>query len=123
MIERGTHGTLVNVSSTAGRRGVAGVGAYCVSKAGVIMLTRILALELAPHGIRANGFAPGFIETPMTQSMLGDPQRREQIERAIPLGRPGTANEMADTAVHLASDESSFTTGHTLYCNGGAFMN
>jgi NAD(P)-dependent dehydrogenase (short-subunit alcohol dehydrogenase family) len=122
MIAQGTPGTIVNVASTAARIALTGAGDYCVSKAGVAMLTHVLAMELLPHNIRVNAIGPGFIETPMTRSMQDDPAGRAMMLGMTPMGRLGTPREMANTALHLASDESSYTTGHTLYPNGGMFV-
>lgn len=99
-----------------------GAGDYCASKAGVVMLTQVLAAELMEHGIRVNAIGPGFVETPMTQALQDDPESREMMIGMTPMGRLGTPREMADTALYLACDESSYTTGHTLYPNGGMFI-
>lgn len=122
MIAQGRPGTIVNIASTAARIALPGAADYCVSKAGVAMLTHVLAVELIPHRIRVNAIGPGFIETPMTQSMQDDPEGRAMMIGLTPMGRLGTPREMADTALYLACDESSYTTGHTLYPNGGMFV-
>ncbi len=121
MIAQGVKGTIVNIASTAARIALPGAADYCVSKAGVAMLTHVLAVELIPHGIRVNAIGPGFIETPMTQAMQDDPEGRAMMLAMTPMGRLGTPREMANTALYLACDESSYTTGHTLYPNGGMF--
>ncbi len=122
MIELGVAGTIVNVASSAAKIALPGAADYCVSKAGVAMLTHVLALELLEHGIRVNGIGPGFIETPMTQSMRDDPDGLAAIVARTPMGRVGTPREMANAALYLACDESSYTTGHTIYPNGGMFV-
>lgn len=122
MIAQGGGGTIVNVASTAARIALPGAADYCVSKAGVAMLTHVLAMELTPHNIRVNAIGPGFIETPMTQAMQDDPESRAMMIDMTPMGRLGTPLEMANTALYLACDESSYTTGHTLYPNGGMFV-
>jgi len=122
MIAQGRAGTIVNIASTAARIALPGAADYCVSKAGVAMLTQVLAMELVAHNIRVNAIGPGFIETPMTQSMQDDPAGRAMMIGMTPMGRLGTPREMANTALYLACDESSYTTGHTLYPNGGMFV-
>jgi NAD(P)-dependent dehydrogenase (short-subunit alcohol dehydrogenase family) len=122
MIAAGRPGTIVNIASTAARIALPGAADYCVSKAGVAMLTHVLAMELIPHHIRVNAIGPGFIETPMTQSMQDDPEGRAMMVGMTPMQRLGTPREMANTALYLACEESSYTTGHTLYPNGGMFV-
>jgi NAD(P)-dependent dehydrogenase (short-subunit alcohol dehydrogenase family) len=122
MIARGVRGSIVNIASTAARIALPGAADYCVSKAGVVMLTQVLAAELVEHGIRVNAIGPGFIETPMTQALQDDPQGRGMMIGMTPMARLGTPAEMANTALYLACDESSYTTGHTLYPNGGMFV-
>lgn len=121
MIAAGIRGTLVNIASTAARVPLPGAADYNVSKAGVAMLTHVLAMELVGHGIRVNAIGPGFIETPMTQAMQDNPESREMMVGMTPMGRLGTPREMANTALFLACDESSYTTGQTLYPNGGMY--
>lgn len=121
MVASGRPGTIVNIASSAARIALPGSADYCVSKAGVVMLTQVLAAELLPHNIRVNAIGPGFIETPMTQSMQDDPDGRARMLAMTPMGRLGTPREMANAALYLACDESSYTTGHTLYPNGGMF--
>ncbi len=122
MIEGQVRGSIVNIASTAARIALPGAADYCVSKAGVVMLTQVLALELLEHGIRVNAIGPGFIETPMTQAMQDNPESRDMMIGMTPMGRLGTPREIANTALYLACDESSYTTGHTLYPNGGMFV-
>lgn len=122
MIEQGIAGTIVNVASSAARLALPGAADYCVSKAGVAMLTQVLAMELLAHQIRVNAIGPGFIETPMTQAMREKPESHAAMIERTPMGRLGTPREMANTALYLACEESSYTTGHTLYPNGGMFV-
>lgn len=121
MVAAGRPGTIVNIASSAARIALPGAADYSVSKAGVVMLTQVLAAELLPYNIRVNAIGPGFIETPMTQSMRDDPEGRARMLSMTPMGRLGTPREMANAALYLACDESSYTTGHTLYPNGGMF--
>lgn len=111
MKERG-RGSIVNISSVDGMRGSPGVHAYTASKWGVRGLTKSLAVELGPHGIRVNSVHPGFVPTRMTSRM--DPDQFD-----IPLGRGGTAAEVAAAVAFLASDASSFTTGAEFVIDGG----
>jgi len=86
------------------------------------MLTKCLSQELAPSGIRVNAIGPGFIETPMTESLRADPQRAQWALRLTPAGRYGTPDEIASTALFLASDDASFFTGEILHPSGGVFV-
>ncbi|EAT08766.1 SDR family oxidoreductase [Sphingobium sp. 10 DY56-G10] len=120
LLKQGTGGSIVNIASTAGRIPVAGASAYCVSKAGVIMLTKVMALELAQTGIRINAVGPGFTTTPMWDV----PQDSDAYRWAMsitPMNRNGTPREQADACLYLACDESSFMTGQTLHPAGGQF--
>lgn len=113
-------GRIINISSIVGRTGQAGQVNYASSKAGLIGLTRSLAREVASRGITVNAVAPGYIETPMTAVL--DHKQREAMMAAIPLGRPGTAEEIAQSVAFLASDAAAYITGHVLDVNGGMFM-
>ncbi len=114
-------GSIINTASVAGMRALPGLGnfAHAATKGGVIALTRQLALELAPYGIRANAIAPGLIETPATEFLLKDPKAVEAFLQKIPLRRVGQADEIAKAALFLASDDSSYVTGTTLVVDGG----
>ncbi|MEM7218771.1 MAG: SDR family oxidoreductase [Pseudomonadota bacterium] len=122
MVECGNGGAIVNIASTAARIALPGAADYCVSKAGVEMLTRVLAAELIDHNIRVNAIGPGFIETPMTQGLGESDEGAEMMVAMTPMGRLGKPEEMADTALYLASDESSYMTGQILFPNGGMFV-
>jgi 3-oxoacyl-[acyl-carrier protein] reductase len=122
MLELGVQGSIINIASIAGRRPLPGAADYCVSKAGVIMLTQMFATEVAAHGIRINAIGPGFIETPMTASIRQDPIWMERVIGMTPVGRFGRPVEIANTALFLASDESSYFTGQSLFPNGGMFV-
>lgn len=112
-------GNIVNIASEFGLRAAADRGAYCASKAGVINLTRVLALELAEYSIRVNAIAPGVIKTPLSWRRWSDPAALQESESRIPLGRLGTPEEVAAAMLFLASDASSYITGHTLLVDGG----
>ncbi len=122
MIEAGIKGSIVNIASVAARVPLPGAADYNVSKAGVEMLTKVLAMELVEHGIRVNAIGPGFIETPMTQGMRDDPLGRARMMAMTPMQRLGQPLEIANTAVFLASDESSYFTGQTLFPGGGMIV-
>jgi 3-oxoacyl-[acyl-carrier protein] reductase len=113
-------GRIVNISSVVGRTGQAGQVNYAASKAGLIGLTRSMARELASRGITVNAVAPGYIETPMTSVL--DEKQRAAMMATIPLGRPGTDLEIAQSVRFLASDAAAYITGHVLDVNGGMFM-
>ncbi len=110
-------GSIINMSSVVGVSGNAGQANYSASKAGMIGLTKSIAKELGSRGVRSNAIAPGFIETEMTHA-LTDEQRKKWGE-IIPLKRGGTPDEVAKTAVFLASDLSSYVTGQVIHCCGG----
>ena len=116
LVERG--GAIVNLTSVAGLRAWEEDAAYNASKAGVELLTRTISVEYGSRGVRANCLAPGVIDAGMTD-VITDPKEREALVRKHPLGRLGLAEEVAEAAVWLASDASSFTTGTTLTVDGG----
>lgn len=111
-------GAIVNLTSVAGLRAWEEDAAYNASKAGVELLTRTIAVEYGSRGVRANCLAPGVIDAGMTD-LITDPEEREALVRRHPLARLGGAEEVAEAAVWLASDASSFTTGTTLTVDGG----
>ncbi|HZS79407.1 MAG TPA: SDR family oxidoreductase [Ktedonobacteraceae bacterium] len=123
MIQSGNGGSIINTASVAGIVGNPGYTAYASSKAACIHLTKTAALELAHHQIRVNALAPAFTATPMVDTMVAthrDPQRAlQKLGSIIPLGRLGTPQEIANAALFLASDESSFMTGAVLVLDGG----
>jgi 3-oxoacyl-[acyl-carrier protein] reductase len=114
-------GAMVLVASTAGQRGEAQYAHYAASKGALLALTRSLAAELAPHGIRVNGVAPGWVMTDMTRDVLSAPVAPASVAR-IPRGRPGTPEEIAGPVAFLASDLASYLYGEILCVNGGAVM-
>ncbi len=121
MIEAGNGGTIVNIASAAAKIPLAGAADYCVSKAGVWMLTKVLARELADSGIRVNAVGPGFIETPMTAGLRSTDDGTELMHAMTPMGRLGHVDEIASTVLFLSSEESSYTTGQILFPAGGMF--
>ena len=121
MIDQGDGGAIVNISSGAAKIPMAGSAEYSVSKTGVWMLTRVLALELATHQIRVNTVAPGVIDTPMALGLSQDEERRAAFERFVPLGRLGEAEDIAEATLFLLSDQSSYITGQILHPDGGLF--
>jgi 3-oxoacyl-[acyl-carrier protein] reductase len=120
MIKQGS-GNIINISSTAGQRGEPGHSHYAASKGAVISLTKSLAAELAPYNIRVNCVAPGWVDTDMShQSLIGE--KKDKILSLIPLGRAGTAEEIAGSVLFLASGLSTFITGEIINVNGGAVL-
>ena len=114
------YGRIINISSVSGILGNPGQGNYAASKAGMIGMTKSLAREVAPRGITANCIAPGFIQTPMTDVL--NEKQVEAIKAAIPAQAFGTPDDIAATAVYLASPEARYVTGQTLHVNGGMVM-
>jgi NAD(P)-dependent dehydrogenase (short-subunit alcohol dehydrogenase family) len=112
-------GSIVNVSSIHGVSAHERLVAYAASKGGVEMLTRCLAVEWAPKGIRVNSIAPGYLETEMTVALREHPRWRPSLLAKIPMGRFGTTAEIAASTVFLASDAASYVTGTTLFADGG----
>lgn len=118
--DNGRPGSIINLGSVASKLPLPG-GAYSVSKAGVWMLTKVLAMELAPSGIRVNAIGPGYIDTPMTALLREDEARLRMVLARTPMGRLGRPEEVAATALFLASDESSYFTGEILHPAGGMY--
>ena len=118
MVER-EKGNIINMASTAAFRGDS---AYSISKAGVVRLTEGLARSLGRYNIRVNSIAPGYTITDMTKSAWGVPEVRKQHEALVPLGRMAQPSEIAGIALFLASEASSFITGHMIVANGGSHL-
>lgn len=114
-------GSVVNISSVVGHTGNPGQTNYTATKAGVEGFSRSLALELSSRNIRSNCVAPGFIESDMTQELTEE--QKEKMFSKIPLGKIGSAKDVANAVAFLLSDDSSYITGHTLHVNGGLYMN
>ena len=117
-------GKILNISSIHDAAPRAGASAYCAAKAGVLMLTRCCALELAPYNIQVNAISPGLITTDRTEPYIrrGIETGRSNIGTAIPARRPGTPQEIAEAAVYLVSDVAAYTTGTTIYIDGGYLL-
>jgi glucose 1-dehydrogenase len=118
-----TGGKVINISSVHEELPFPHFASYCASKGGVKMLTRNLSIELAPLGITINSIAPGAIETPINKSLLNDPVKLNALLQNIPLKRLGEPSDVASLASFLASDESSYITGTTLFVDGGLLWN
>jgi NAD(P)-dependent dehydrogenase (short-subunit alcohol dehydrogenase family) len=118
-IARGRPGAIVSIASTHGMTGIAGRSVYGISKAGLIQMTRMLAIEWAPHNIRVNAVAPTTVMTESRQQMLSDPKARANALSRIPSGRFATPEEVAAAVVYLASPAAGSVTGHTLTVDGG----
>ncbi len=118
-IDRGIPGAIVNVASQAGIVGIEERAAYGTSKAGLIHLTKILALEWAPAGIRVNAVAPTFVRTELTASTLSRPDWAAELLSRIPIGRFGEPDDIAGAVAFLLSDAAAMITGHTLAIDGG----
>ncbi len=120
MAERGS-GSIVNVASRLGQMGIAETAAYSAAKAGLIGLTRALAREFGPRGVRINAVAPGVTVTEMTADLVDSEEGRRRL-RDMPLGRYGRADEVADSVIFLLSDAASLYLGQTLNPNAGGYM-
>jgi glucose 1-dehydrogenase len=115
----GTHGVVINVSSVHQLIPKPNFLAYSTSKGGMESLTQTLALEYARQGIRVNAIAPGATVTPINRAWIDDPVKRAMVESHIPMGRAGTADEMAGVTCFLASDDAAYITGQTIFVDGG----
>jgi NAD(P)-dependent dehydrogenase (short-subunit alcohol dehydrogenase family) len=120
MVEQGTGGAIVNIASVGGYFVTIGLGPYCISKAAIIMMTKCLAAELGPHKIRVNCIAPGIVKTRFSQALWSNEQMMAELMKKMPLQKISEPEEIARTALYLASDASSFMTGSTLIIDGGA---
>jgi len=118
MIKQQT-GRIINIASVAGLFGSAGSAAYSASKAGIILMTKTLAVEWAKYNINVNAICPGVIVTAMTDSYLKDPGFQQMIKTRVPLARPGVPEELVGTVIYLSSRASEYMTGHALVIDGG----
>lgn len=113
---------IINISSIAGKRPAPGMGVYCVSKAGLDMLTKVMASELASLNISVNAVAPGVVRTDFSRPLWGDPETLKEIEAGVPFGRIAEVDEVAGTVLFLASPLSDYLTGEILVVDGGALL-
>jgi NAD(P)-dependent dehydrogenase (short-subunit alcohol dehydrogenase family) len=120
MIEQGTGGSIVSISSINAFYALEQISVYGPAKAGLSQLTRVMALEWVGHGIRANAIAPGFMDTPLAAPIWADPERSRWIFNRVPVERPGRPDELIGACLLLASEAGSFITGQTLVVDGGA---
>jgi 3-oxoacyl-[acyl-carrier protein] reductase len=117
---RARAGRIINIASVVAQTGNAGQANYVAAKAGLIGLTKAIAIEIASRNVTVNAVAPGFIETPMTD-VLSD-EVKQELKKRIPLGRMGSGRDVAAAIVFLASDEGGYITGHVLDVNGGMYL-
>ena len=122
MIAAGVRGSIVNITSMNGVAPGPNAGAYGATKAGIALLTQQMAIEWGPHGIRVNAVAPGLILAGMSDPLYADPEIREARGSKVPLGRLGTAEDIAAMVAFLASSESSYVTGQNILVDGGVTM-
>lgn len=121
--DAGKPGAVVNISSVHEDMAFPNFATYCVSKGGMRMLTRDLAVELGPLGIRINNVAPGAIETPINKNLMGNQAELEALTKQIPLGRLGQTSDVASVVAFLSSDEGAYVTGATFTVDGGLSRN
>ncbi|MFC2047644.1 SDR family NAD(P)-dependent oxidoreductase [Chloroflexota bacterium] len=114
-------GNIINIASGLATKALPLHGVYCAAKAGVLMITKVLARELAQYNIRVNAISPAMIKTTMTKKDWGDSEFLDQYEAATPLGRIGETSDIAGAAVFLSSDASSYITGHSILVDGGFY--
>ena len=119
LVTRGLPGSIINVSSQLGHVGSPGRSVYASTKHAIEGLTKTMALELGPHGIRANALCPTYIETPLTRPMLARPDFKEKVLSNLPIGRVGQVEDLMGAILYLASDASSLVTGSSILVDGG----
>jgi len=120
MVEQGSGGAIINIASVGGIFVTPGLGPYCISKAAIIMMTKCLAVELGSHKIRVNCIAPGIIKTKFSEALWSNEKLMADYMKKMPLGKIGQPEEIARTALYLATEASGFMTGSTLIIDGGA---
>lgn len=118
MVEQ-RRGNIINIASDLTTKAVPQMGVYCAAKAGVLMLTRVLAVELASHNIRVNAISPGLARTELSDWAWSNPEILKEMVATRPLGRIAEPADMVGAAIFLASDASSYITGHTILVDGG----
>ena len=123
LIAQGEGGSLINTASINATQATAGLAAYCAAKAGVVMLTKVSALELGQYGIRVNAIGPGHTRTPLTARARDVPGFDEAMVGATPMGRLGEPEDIAQMALYLAGDAAAWTSGQTMYVDGGVTVN
>lgn len=123
LLERGSPGRIINNSSVHEELPFPNFTSYCVSKGGLKMLMRNLAIELAPYGITVNNVAPGAIETPINSALMNQPDKLQRLMQNIPRGRLGQPSDVAGAVAFLASADADYITGTTLYVDGGLLWN
>jgi short-subunit dehydrogenase len=119
MVETGTKGSIINISSQMGHVGGQNRTVYCMTKHGIEGLTKAMAIDLAPHGIRVNSIGPTFIDTPLTRPFFQNNTFRQQVLSKIKLGRLGTVEDLMGAVVYLSSDAAALVTGTALLIDGG----
>ncbi|MDJ0928729.1 MAG: SDR family oxidoreductase, partial [Gammaproteobacteria bacterium] len=119
MLRTGAPGSVIHMSSQMGHVGSPNRSVYCMTKHAIEGLTKAMAVELAPVGIRVNSVAPTFIETPLVKPMLADPEFRDFVQQRIPLGRAGEIDDVVRAVLFLADPRNSMITGHSLRVDGG----
>ena len=119
MVDKGIEGAIVNMSSINAQVAIPAIPAYCASKGGVMQITKVAALALAPHNIRVNAVGPGSIDTEMMAGVNANPEAMKIAMSRTPLKRPGTAREIGDVVAFLCSKKASYITGETIYVDGG----
>lgn len=122
MVRLNVLGSIINMSSVNGLAAESDQAHYNASKGGMNLLTMSMALELAEHGIRVNALCPGFIETRLTQPLINNEPAMREFIKSIPMGKVGRPEDIADSALFLASDESRYMTGHCLVVDGGQLI-
>jgi NAD(P)-dependent dehydrogenase (short-subunit alcohol dehydrogenase family) len=115
-------GNIINISSAGGISPAAGLGPYCISKAGINMLTKAMALELGPYNVRVNAIAPRIVKTDFSKALWTNEKLMEQEYMLTPLKVVAAPVEIAQTALYLASSATNYMTGHVVVVNGGAFF-